>query len=158
MSFDESGFGPTSCPRAKPEPCAADELADDVDAGAAPPEVLFASEAAVLELQGMPKPELAAELAGENSPPRVDPSGWSAPPGLEIWTSSPLKPRFGRRSLGYGASCSPTGWVEGPDPPDADVGPWFLDDVAAPSDCGRKSGIWPPALASPAVEGTITPF
>ena len=153
MSFDESDFGPASCPRAKPEPCAADELADDVDAGAVPPEAFFASaEAVVLELQGMPKPELAAELAGENSPARFDPSGWSAPAEVETWPPSPLKPRFCRRSLGYGASCSTTGWVKGSDPPDADDGPWFLDDVAVPSDSGLTSSVWPPGLPSPAIE------
>jgi len=84
-SFDESGFGPASCPNAKPEPGAAGELADDVDAGAIPPGELFAvAEALVLELQGMPRPGLAAELDGENSPERFDPGGWSA--ALELDT------------------------------------------------------------------------
>ena len=66
------------------------ELVDDVDPAAVPPGEFFASaESVVLELQGMPKPELAAELAGENAPARVAASGWSAPPEAETRPLSP---------------------------------------------------------------------
>jgi hypothetical protein len=163
MSFDESGFGPTSCPNAKPDPGAAGELADDVDAGVIPPTELFAlAEALVVELQGMPRPELAAELDGENSPGVFDPGGWSAALELDSRPPAPSEPRFSCRLLAYGASGPIMGCVDGWDAPDEELG--LLDAVPAPFDGESPSDIWPPRPGSPAVEpappveGTITPF
>jgi hypothetical protein len=161
-SSDDSVFGAASCPKEKPEPCAAEELVDDVDPAGIPHVALLAlAEVLGFELEGIPKPGLAAEPDGENVPERFEPLSWSAAVELDSGPPSPEEPRFSSRSLGYGASCPDIGWADDSDTADEVA---FLEVAPAPPDGASRSDVGAARAGSPAVEpappvgGTVTSY
>ena len=144
MSFDESVFGPASCPSAKPEPGAAGKLADDVDAGAVPPASYWrwrrqsrSSSKACRDPDW--RPSLPARIRRNDSTPRPGRPRSSLipdpPPG---GTAILLKITRVRGELPL------AGCIDGSEPPDDDSGskvPWPRRSIG---NRGRTTGLRDP--------------